>query len=87
VAIIDRGPGIPPDRLEKIFEVFYSERPGGTGLGLPIAQRILEAHGGHVEIDSQVGAGTTITFVLPPAGKEPADTAEPAEEAGSGAAR
>lgn len=85
VDVIDRGPGIPPDRLEKIFEVFYSERPGGTGLGLPIAQRILEAHGGHVEIDSRMGVGTTITLVLPAPGKERPEAVERAM-AGPGAA-
>jgi signal transduction histidine kinase len=71
VEVEDRGPGIPPDRLEQIFEVFYSERPGGTGLGLPIAQRVLESHGGRIDIRSQVGEGTTITLTLPPVSKGP----------------
>ena len=52
VTITDDGPGIPPAERARIFEVFYSSRPGGTGLGLPIAARILQVHGGRIAVDS-----------------------------------
>jgi signal transduction histidine kinase len=61
----DDGPGIPPDSRERIFEVFYSSRGGGTGLGLPIARQIVERHGGTIELDSEVGKGTTFRIRLP----------------------
>lgn len=65
VTVADQGPGISPEELKNIFKVFYSTRLGGTGLGLPIAQRIVELHGGGIKVDSQMGQGTTFTFILP----------------------
>jgi len=63
VAVTDDGPGIPPADRERIFEVFYSSRPGGTGLGLPIAARILQVHGGRIAVESGP-AGRGARFVL-----------------------
>jgi signal transduction histidine kinase len=65
VSICDTGSGIPPEDLQRIFEPFHSGRPGGTGLGLPVAQRIVAAHGGRLEIESAPGAGTTVRVRLP----------------------
>jgi signal transduction histidine kinase len=71
VAVRDSGSGIPGSHLPRIFERFYRADParsrieGGTGLGLAIVKHLVEAHGGHVEAASEVGAGTTITFSLP----------------------
>jgi signal transduction histidine kinase len=65
VRIKDNGPGIPEDLRRKIFEVFYSTRGGGTGLGLPIAQRIMETHGGWIEVESEVGVGSTFILHIP----------------------
>lgn len=65
IRIGDNGPGIPPDLRQRIFEVFYSTRGGGTGLGLPIAQRIVEAHGGRIELETEIGKGSTFTLHLP----------------------
>jgi signal transduction histidine kinase len=48
IRIIDNGPGIPAEDIEKIFEPYFSKRPGGTGLGLTLAQRIVEQHGGRI---------------------------------------
>jgi len=65
VTVKDNGPGIPPDKLKNVFEPFYTTKPGGTGLGLPIAQRIVAEHGGQLLIESAPGTGTTATMILP----------------------
>jgi signal transduction histidine kinase len=65
VAIRDQGPGIPPDNRDHIFEPFFSKRAGGTGLGLAIARLMVEAHGGRIEVESEVGKGTTFRIRLP----------------------
>ncbi|MCX7683139.1 MAG: GAF domain-containing sensor histidine kinase [Anaerolineae bacterium] len=70
VSVSDRGPGIPLEALPNIFERFYRV-PGtekhimGTGLGLTITQQIIEAHGGEITVESELGKGTTFTFTLP----------------------
>jgi signal transduction histidine kinase len=65
VTITDSGSGIPPDQMEKIFNYYYTTKEKGVGLGLPIAHRIIEAHGGQLNIESRVGAGTKVTVTLP----------------------
>lgn len=71
VFVEDNGPGIPRADLERIFERFYrvektrSRDYGGTGLGLPIARRVVEAHGGKIGLDSIEGKGTRAWFTLP----------------------
>ena len=65
VTISDSGSGIPPDRMEKIFNYYYTTKEKGVGLGLPIAHRIIEAHEGHLKIESRVGVGTKVTMTLP----------------------
>ena len=65
VSVRDTGPGIPSDKLRQVFEPFYSTKPGGTGLGLPIAQRIVTEHGGRLEIACATNAGTAAEVVLP----------------------
>jgi len=64
-AIRDDGPGIKPEDRERIFEVFFSTRGGGTGLGLPIAARIMEAHGGSIAVESEPGRGAAFILKLP----------------------
>lgn len=61
----DDGPGIPKEARDRIFEVFYSSRGGGTGLGLPIARQIVERHGGTIELESEVGRGTVFRIRMP----------------------
>ena len=65
LAVSDTGPGIASERLARVFEPFYSDKPNGSGLGLTIAERIVAAHGGRIEIDSQVGRGTRVTLLFP----------------------
>jgi signal transduction histidine kinase len=65
VTVRDQGEGIPPDRLERILEPFFTTRPGGTGVGLSIARRIVAAHRGTLDIESEVGKGTAVSVVLP----------------------
>jgi signal transduction histidine kinase len=59
------GPAIPPEQLARVFEVFFSTKPGGTGIGLALCQRIVEEHGGSIALESAEGAGTTLSIVLP----------------------
>jgi signal transduction histidine kinase len=65
LAVSDTGPGIPRERLPRVFEPFYSGKPNGSGLGLTIAERIIAAHGGRIEIDSEPGRGTRVTLLFP----------------------
>jgi signal transduction histidine kinase len=65
IEVADTGPGISPEDLRRVFEPFYSKRSSGTGLGLPIARRIVIAHGGRIEVDSVVGEGTRALIRLP----------------------
>jgi two-component system NtrC family sensor kinase len=66
----DTGSGIPPDRLAKIFDPFFSTKEKGTGLGLSVVYGIIERHSGTIAIQSQVGVGTTMTVRLPVAGRK-----------------
>lgn len=61
----DDGIGIPPERLPKIFDPFYTARTGGTGLGLATVERVVREHGGSVAVRSQVGEGTTVVVRIP----------------------
>jgi signal transduction histidine kinase len=65
LAVSDTGPGIAHDHLARVFEPFYSGKPNGSGLGLTIAERIVAAHGGRIEIDSKPGRGTRVTMLFP----------------------
>jgi len=65
VIISDTGSGIPPDQKEKIFNYYYTTKEKGVGLGLPIAHRIIEAHGGQLKVESQVRIGTKVITTLP----------------------
>jgi two-component system sensor histidine kinase ChvG len=76
--VSDTGPGLRPDQLERVFERFYSEQEGGlgSGLGLPIARAIAEAHGGTLEASSQRGARFELLLPLAPPQSESADAAQ-----------
>jgi signal transduction histidine kinase len=63
--LIDDGCGMTPETLEHAFEAFYSTKSGGSGLGLPTARKIVEAHGGRMAVQSAVGLGTWFNIHLP----------------------
>ena len=66
VRVTDTGSGIEKEDLERIFSVFVSHKGGrGTGLGLPVSQKILQEHGGRIRVESQPGQGSTFTLEFP----------------------
>lgn len=65
IEIVDTGRGINQENLPKIFSPFFTTTQGGTGLGLPAVRRIVRIHGGRIEVESTVGAGSTFTIHLP----------------------
>jgi two-component system, NtrC family, sensor histidine kinase HydH len=65
VEITDNGEGIPPAARAKILQPFFTTKRTGTGLGLVIVKRIMELHGGHIEIDTTPGIGTSVRLVIP----------------------
>ena len=65
VVIADTGPGIPPDQIEKVFQLYYTTRPQGTGIGLAMAFRAAQLHGGTIEVKSEMGKGTEFRMILP----------------------
>ncbi|RLA82075.1 MAG: hypothetical protein DRG36_00215 [Deltaproteobacteria bacterium] len=65
VVVADSGVGIPPEDLQRIFSPFFTTKERGTGLGLTVVHRIVEVHGGLVEVESEVGKGTTFRISIP----------------------
>jgi signal transduction histidine kinase len=71
VSVIDTGEGIPPSDIAYVFERFYrvdksrARSGGGSGLGLTIAKRLIEAHGGTIGVQSEIGKGSNFTFTVP----------------------
>ena len=65
MSIADAGPGMPADVREHAFEPFFTTKSRGTGLGLPLAKRIVDAHGGEIQIDTPQTGGTVVTLLLP----------------------
>ncbi len=75
VHLIDTGCGMDEKTCARIFDVFFSTRPGGSGLGLPTARKIIEGHGGRIDVQSAPGHGTQFTIHLPVPAQLPAGTA------------
>ncbi len=75
--LIDTGCGMESETLLKMFDIFYTRKDGGTGLGLPTAKKIIEAHGGRINVQSEVGRGTQFTIEFPAPKRIPT---EPSEE-------
>ena len=65
ITVADTGPGIPADAQRRIFEPFFTTKTKGTGLGLPVARRIIEAHDGKINVTSEAGQGTRFIINLP----------------------
>ncbi len=67
IAVIDNGPGIPEEDLERIFEPFFTTKPDGqgTGLGLAVSRGVVESLGGRIEVDSRPGRGCTFRVAIP----------------------
>jgi len=65
VSITDTGVGIPPEDLGKIYQLYYTTKPHGSGIGLSLAYRVVQMHDGSIEVASQVGRGTSMTVRLP----------------------
>ena len=75
--LIDSGCGIDDRTALRMFDAFYSTKDGGSGLGLPTARKIIEAHGGRISVQSQIGRGTKFTIELPSLARLPGSVAEP----------
>jgi signal transduction histidine kinase len=74
VEIEDNGPGIPKEIAAKIFEPFFSTKGSqGTGLGLAVARKLVQEHGGQLLLDSEVGKGSAFRIILPVRAPEPQD--------------
>jgi signal transduction histidine kinase len=65
ISVRDDGPGIPPDKTERIFEAYYTTKERGTGLGLAIVKHNVELYGGTVRVDSELGKGAKFTLIFP----------------------
>ena len=65
IQISDTGHGIAPERLPQIFDAYRSSRPRGSGMGLPTAKKIIDAHKGTITVNSEPGKGTSFTIRLP----------------------
>jgi signal transduction histidine kinase len=65
VAVEDSGPGVADENVDRVFDPFYSTKPGGLGMGLSICRSIVEAHGGRLWSSANAGSGATFQFALP----------------------
>ena len=65
ISVRDDGPGIAPDKIERIFEAYYTTKERGTGLGLAIVKHNVELYGGHVRVESELGKGAEFTLTFP----------------------
>jgi len=70
VSVRDSGPGIDPERLERVFEAFYTTKSNGVGIGLSICRSIIDGHGGRLWIEANQPRGTTFQFTVPSAANE-----------------
>jgi signal transduction histidine kinase len=65
ISVYDTGHGLPAEQPDQIFAAFFSTKPQGSGMGLPIGRSIVEAHGGHLWATANAGRGATFHFTLP----------------------
>jgi nitrogen-specific signal transduction histidine kinase len=78
ITFADTGVGIPPEQLARIFDLYYTTKPHGTGIGLSLVYRTVQMHDGQIDVESVPGRGTTFRVLLPQAVKTPARAAVPA---------
>jgi len=69
IRFTDTGSGMTPETLNRLFEPFFTTKAGGTGLGMAVSRKIIEAHGGMISVESEAGKGTTVTVSLPGDGR------------------
>ena len=79
IDVVDDGPGIPDDAVGRVFDPFFTTRSGGTGLGLAIVRNIVTEHGGGIDVDTELGKGTTFSVRIPIGGLAAHDPAEGTE--------
>jgi signal transduction histidine kinase len=65
IRVIDTGEGLPDDNTARVFDTFFTTRPDGLGIGLPLCHRIIETHGGKIWMKNNSDCGATSTFLLP----------------------
>jgi signal transduction histidine kinase len=73
ISIRDSGPGISPDVMEQIYKMHFTTKDGGTGIGLHVARSVIQAHGGDIQVQSQLGSGTCFRVNLPLVPPEPSE--------------
>lgn len=86
VSVADDGPGIPADRIDKVFDSFFTSKSDGIGLGLSLARTIVEAHGGRIRVENALAGGATFVVTLPNASADASEDPMPAHPAGLGSA-
>ncbi|MGA7928462.1 MAG: ATP-binding protein [Candidatus Sulfotelmatobacter sp.] len=80
LSVADTGAGIPAEVIPKLFDIFFTTKPSGTGLGLWLANRTLREHGGKIEVESELGKGTKFILTLPMMRDEGGSAAEPSQD-------
>ncbi len=65
ISVADKGKGIPPELLDKVFKPYFSTKRGGVGIGMAVVKKIVELHGGRIQIQSRVGSGTRVVVEFP----------------------
>jgi signal transduction histidine kinase len=73
IVFVDSGCGIRSENLHKVFDPYFTTKDGGTGLGLSTTFSVINNHGGHIEITSEIGQGTTVKIILPTSAENPVD--------------
>ena len=73
IVVSDTGPGIAPEMLEKIFDLYFSTKPNGSGIGLAMAYRLVQLQDGKIEVSSETGSGSTFRFSFPEATSNPSN--------------
>jgi signal transduction histidine kinase len=68
VDVMDDGPGVPPEVMDRIFSPFFTTKPQGSGLGLAIVRKIVDAHDGRIDVSQRRGGGTQFRVTLPVTG-------------------